>query len=163
MTRKAGTESPYSEWSNSLGYLVRKSFRSVSRALEARTSEYGVTASQWHFLRVLWIEDGISQRELSQRVNMREPTTVIAVKRLEKAGLINRKQSPEDGRKINIFLTPKAKALKAKLMPLVEDVNNLATRGMTAKEKAELRRLLTMVNKNLESEDQLIQTAAPPP
>lgn len=163
MTRKAGTESPYSEWSNSLGYLVRKSFRSVSRALEARTSEYGVTASQWHFLRVLWIEDGISQRELSQRVNMREPTTVIAVKRLEKAGLINRKQSPEDGRKINIFLTPKAKALKAKLMPLVEEVNNLATRGMTAKEKAELRRLLTMVNKNLESEDQLIQTAAPPP
>lgn len=163
MTRKAGTESPYSEWSNSLGYLVRKSFRSVSRALEARTSEYGVTASQWHFLRVLWIEDGISQRELSQRVNMREPTTVIAVKRLEKAGLINRKQSPEDGRKINIFLTPKARALKAKLMPLVEEVNNLATRGMTAKEKSELRRLLTKVNQNLESEDQLIQTAAPPP
>lgn len=162
MTRKAGTESPYSEWSNSLGYLVRKSFRSVSRALEARTSEYGVTASQWHFLRVLWIEDGISQRELSQRVNMREPTTVIAVKRLEKAGLINRKQSPEDGRKINIFLTPKAKALKAKLMPLVEEVNNLATRGMTAKEKSELRRLLTKVNQNLESEDQLIQTSPPP-
>lgn len=162
MTRKAGTESPYSEWSNSLGYLVRKSFRSVSRALEARTSEYGVTASQWHFLRVLWIEDGISQRELSQRVNMREPTTVIAVKRLEKAGLINRKQSPEDGRKINIFLTPKAKALKAKLMPLVEDVNNLATRGMSAKEKSELRRLLTKVNQNLESEDQLIQTSPPP-
>lgn len=163
MTRKAGIESPYSEWSNSLGYLVRKSFRSVSRALEARTSEYGVTASQWHFLRVLWIEDGISQRELSQRVNMREPTTVIAVKRLEKAGLINRKQSMEDGRKINIFLTPKAKALKAKLMPLVEEVNNLATRGMTAKEKAELRRLLTKVNQNLESEDQRIQTPASPP
>lgn len=161
MTRKAGTESPYSEWSNSLGYLVRKSFRSVSRALEARTSEYGVTASQWHFLRVLWIEDGISQRELSQRVNMREPTTVIAVKRLEKAGLISRKQSVEDGRKINIFLTPKAKALKAKLMPLVEEVNNLATRGMTAKEKAELRRLLTKVNQNLETEDRLFQAPLP--
>lgn len=163
MTRKAGTESPYAEWSNSLGYLVRKSFRSVSRALEARTSEYGVTASQWHFLRVLWIEDGISQRELSQRLNMREPTTVIAVKRLEKAGLISRRPSAEDGRKINIFLTPKAKALKAKLMPLVEEVNNLAMRGMTSKEKAELRRLLTKVNQNLESEDRLIETPASPP
>ncbi|KCZ96832.1 MarR family transcriptional regulator [Hyphomonas polymorpha PS728] len=163
MTKKAGTESPYSEWSNSLGYLVRKSFRSVSRALEARTSAYGVTASQWHFLRVLWIEDGISQRELSQRVSMREPTTVIAVKRLEKAGLITRKQSSEDGRKINIFLTPKARALKAKLMPLVEEVNELATKGLTAKEKSELRRLLTKVNQNLESEDRMIQTPAPPP
>ncbi|PKP82665.1 MAG: MarR family transcriptional regulator [Alphaproteobacteria bacterium HGW-Alphaproteobacteria-18] len=163
MQKKAGTESPYSEWSNSLGYLVRKSFRSVSRALEARTSKYGVTASQWHFLRVLWIEDGISQRELSERVSMREPTTVIAVKRLEKGGLINRKPSTEDGRKINIYLTPKARALKAKLMPLVEEVNDLATRGMTAKEKSELRRLLGKVNDNLEAEDRLNNAPAPPP
>lgn len=163
MQKKAGTESPYSEWSNSLGYLVRKSFRSVSRALEARTSKYGVTASQWHFLRVLWIEDGISQRELSERVSMREPTTVIAVKRLEKGGLIQRKPSTLDGRKINIYLTPKAKALKAKLMPLVEEVNDLATRGMTAKERSELRRLLGKVNANLEAEDRLNNAPAPPP
>lgn len=163
MQKKAGTESPYSEWSNSLGYLVRKSFRSVSRALEARTSKFGVTASQWHFLRVLWIEDGISQRELSERVSMREPTTVIAVKRLEKGGLIHRKPSTQDGRKINIYLTPKAKALKAKLMPLVEEVNDLATRGMTAKERSELRRLLGKVNDNLEAEDRLNNWPAPPP
>lgn len=163
MTRKTKTESPYAEWTNSLGYLVRKSFRSVSRALEARTSEYGVTASQWHFLRVLWIEDGISQRELSQRVNMREPTTVIAVKRLEKADLIHRKQSPDDGRRIDIFLTPKAKRLKTKLMPLVEEVNDLAMQGMTAQEKSELRRLLTLVNKNLEAEDSRRNTPVPPP
>ena len=163
MPRNARIESPYAEWTNSLGYLVRKSFRSVSRALEARTSEYGVTAAQWHFLRVLWIEDGISQRELSQRVSMREPTTVIAVKRLEKAKLITRRQSPEDGRKINIFLTPKAKRLKAKLMPLVEEVNDLATRGMTSKEKSELRRLLSKVNQNLEAEDERRNTPVPPP
>jgi DNA-binding MarR family transcriptional regulator len=163
MAKPAKTESPYAEWTNSLGYLVRKSFRSVSRALEARTSEYGVTAAQWHFLRVLWIEDGISQRELSQRVNMREPTTVIAVKRLEKANLIRRKQSTQDGRKINIFLTPKSRRLKAKLMPLVEEVNDLATQGMSAKEKSELRRLLSKVNQNLETEDTRRNTPVPPP
>jgi DNA-binding MarR family transcriptional regulator len=122
-----------------------------------------VTASQWHFLRVLWVEDGISQRELSNRVNMREPTTVIAVKRLEKAGLIRREQSREDGRKINIFLTPKAKNLKSKLIPLVEEVNNIATRGMSAKEKSELRRLLTMVIRNLEAEAGGRNTPVPEP
>lgn len=163
MGRNAKPESPYAEWTNSLGYLLRTSFRSLSRALEDRTSHYGVTASQWHFLRVLWIEDGISQRELSERVNMREPTTVIAVKRLEKAGLIHRSQSPIDGRRIDTFLTPKAKGLKAKLMPLVEEVNDVAMRGMTAREKSELRQLLTKVIRNLDADDIRRNTPATPP
>ena len=85
------------------------------------------------------------------------------MKRLEKAKLIIRRQSPEDGRKINIFLTPKAKRLKAKLMPLVEEVNDLATHGMTSKEKSELRRLLSKVNQNLEAEDERRNTPVPPP
>ena len=99
------------------------------------------------------MEDGISQRELSERVRMREPTTVVALKRLEKSGLVLRKQSPDDGRKINVYLSPKAKRLKTKLMPLVEEVNELATEGLNAEEKAELRRLLQKVNANLAAED----------
>lgn len=153
MPKKQVTENPYAEWTNSLGYLMRTAFRSMSRALENRTSDHGVTASQWHFLRVLWMEDGISQRELSERVRMREPTTVVALKRLEKSGLVLRKQSPDDGRKINVYLSPKAKRLKTKLMPLVEEVNELATEGLNAEEKAELRRLLQKVNANLAAED----------
>lgn len=153
MPRKPAAESPYAEWTNSLGYLMRTAFRSMSRALENRTSDHGVTASQWHFLRVLWMEDGISQRELSQRVRMREPTTVVALKRLEKSDLVHRKQSQDDGRKINVYLTPKAKRLKAKLMPLVEEVNDIATQGLSDIEKTELRRLLHKVNANLASED----------
>ena len=65
-------------------------FRSFSRALERRTLEHGVSAGQWRFLRQLWLEDGITQRELSARVGMREPTTVVALKSLEAAGLVRR-------------------------------------------------------------------------
>ena len=149
MSQSPRKQNPYSDWTNSLGYLLRKSFRSMSRSLENRTSSHGVTASQWHFLRVLWIGDGISQRELADRVNMREPTVVIAVKRLEKAGLIYREKSSEDGRRINVFLTDKAKQLEEELMPMVEEVNDLATMGMTDAEKQELRRLLRKLNDNL--------------
>jgi len=42
------------------------------------------------FLRVLWIIDGLSQRELSARVGVMEPTTVIALRSMECAGLIER-------------------------------------------------------------------------
>jgi hypothetical protein len=51
----------------SLGYLVRDANRAFQRLLERRISPHGVTRGQWYFLRVLWEEDGLSQRELSAR------------------------------------------------------------------------------------------------
>ena len=58
--------------------------RAFQRLLERRIAPYGVTRGQWYFLRVLWEEDGLSQRELSARVGMMEPTTVIALHSMEK-------------------------------------------------------------------------------
>ena len=67
----------YTDPENSIGYLARVVFRSFSRLLERRTLTHDVSAGQWRFLRQLWREDGITQRELSERVGMREPTTVV--------------------------------------------------------------------------------------
>lgn len=143
----------FSQPSNSLGYLTRIAFRSFSRALELRTLPHGVTSGQWRFLRVLWQGDGITQRELSRGVGMREPTTVIALKSLEKSGFVVRKQSTEDRRRIHVYLTPLAKKLERKLLPAVAEVNEIATKGMTPKEVEQLRRLLAKVGENLAEND----------
>src|ERR1044072_9464002 len=74
----------------SSGYLVRDAHRAFQRLLERRIAPHGVTRGQWYFLRVLWNEDGLTQRELSARVGMMEPTTVIALRGMEKSGLIRR-------------------------------------------------------------------------
>src|SRR6201990_2229033 len=76
----------------SLGYLVRDANRAFQRLLEKRITPHGVTRGQWYFLRVLWEEDGLSQRELSSRVGMMEPTTVIALRSIEEAGLLLRER-----------------------------------------------------------------------
>ena len=83
----------------SSGYLVRDAHRAFQRLLEKRIAPHGVTRGQWYFLRVLWTEDGLSQRELSARVGMMEPTTVIALRSMEKSGLIRRVRSAEDKRR----------------------------------------------------------------
>ena len=137
---------------DSLGYLCRIAFRNFSRALERRILPHGVSSGQWRFLRVLWIEDGITQRELSRRVGLREPTTVIALKALEKGGFIHRWQSPEDRRKLHVYLTPKARQLKQVLSPFIIQVNDIATNGLSPDEVETLRDLLRKVGQNL-SED----------
>jgi DNA-binding MarR family transcriptional regulator len=108
-----------------------------------------VSSGQWRFLRVLWREDGITQRELSRRVGMREPTTVIALKSLERSGFVTRAKSEADRRKVHVFLTPTARALQPVLLPAVAEVNDVALAGLTDAEVAVLRKALTLVGRNL--------------
>ena len=100
----------------SSGYLVRDAHRAFQRLLERRIAPYGVTRGQWYFLRVLWNADGLSQRELSARVGMMEPTTVIALRSMERSGLIRRVRSNDDRRKVRVTLTAKAKRLRHELL-----------------------------------------------
>lgn len=139
----------YADPTKSIGYLTRIAFRAFSRALEVRTAPHGVSSGQWRFLRVLWQEDGLTQRELSRRVGMREPTTVIALKSLERSGFVTRTKSLEDRRKVHVFLTPEAKALQPILLPAVAEVNTVALAGLTPAEIEILRRALTKVGRNL--------------
>jgi DNA-binding MarR family transcriptional regulator len=148
----------YEDPTHSIGHLARLSFRRFFRRLEERTLPYGVSSGQWGFLRVLWNEDGLTQRELSYRVDKREPTTVIALKSLERQKLVIRRPSTEDRRRVHVYLTARAQALKNKLLPFVAEVNAQATRGFTEKERAVLRELLNRVVANLaETEDKVAE------
>lgn len=144
---------PYEDPLNSFGYLFRIAFRSFSRALERRTLPLGVSSGQWRFLRVLWNEDGLTQIELSRRVGMREPTTVAAVNGLERAGYVERRKSSTDRRKIHVYLTPRARRLKDKLMPHVAEVNALGLKGLSPQEIAQIRQALLKVIENLGEDD----------
>ncbi|MDR3516932.1 MAG: MarR family winged helix-turn-helix transcriptional regulator [Azospirillaceae bacterium] len=133
----------------SIGYLVRDVHRAFSRTLQNRITAHGVTMGQWFFLRALWDEDGLTQRELSQRVGMMEPTTVTALNSMERCGLVERVRNPHDRRKVNIFLTPKGRDLRDVLLPCAADVSGQATRGITPEKLAAALDVLTCVTRNL--------------
>ncbi len=147
----------YTDPENSIGYLARVVFRSFSRLLERGTLTHDVSAGQWRFLRQLWREDGITQRELSERVGMREPTTVVALKSLEKAGLITRKKTSDDKRKTYIFLTPHAKKLELVLAPMNAEIHEIATRGMSDQEVEQLQSMMRRVIGNLADETRQLE------
>jgi DNA-binding MarR family transcriptional regulator len=104
----------------------------------------------WYFLRALWHEDGLTQRELSRRIGTREPTTMTAILAMERSGLVTRVRNEADRRKQNIYLTPKARQLKATLLPLAQDVVSTATSGFTAEEIELTLQVLGRIQANLE-------------
>jgi DNA-binding MarR family transcriptional regulator len=151
----AGTAAPkagHYPTAGSTGFLVRAANRAFQRALEERITRHGVTPGQWYFLRVLWEQDGLNQRELSGQVGMTEPTTVVALNSMEKAKLIRRERSTSDKRKVHIFLTPKGKRLRGVMLPLAREVNEIAGRDVSDADNAALRRALTKMIENLEAD-----------
>ena len=84
---------------------------------------------------------------------MREPTTVVAVKGLEKAGLITRTKTPDDRRKTFIHLTPYARSLELELAPFNAEIHEIATRGMTEQEVETMQVLMRRVIANLAEEN----------
>jgi DNA-binding MarR family transcriptional regulator len=143
----------YDDPANSLGYLARIVHRAFYRQLERRTLAAGVSSGQWPFLRALWTVEGMSQRELSLRVGMQEPTTVAALNTLEKSGLVRREPSKADRRKIHVFLTDKGRDLREDMMARVAQVNAIATRGIDPAEMALVRAHLTRIAENLADDD----------
>lgn len=134
----------------SSGYLVRDAHRAFQRLLERRIAPYGVTRGQWYFLRVLWTHDGLSQRELSARVGMMEPTTVIALRSMEKAGLIQRQRSDEDRRKVRVLLTAKAKRLRNELLAVARGITDASEEGIAPRDLAAFRRVIARMTENLD-------------
>jgi DNA-binding MarR family transcriptional regulator len=134
----------------SSGYLVRDAHRAFQRLLERRIAAYGVARGQWYFLRVLWNADGLSQRELSARVGMMEPTTVIALRGMERSGLIRRVRGDDDRRKVRVFLTTKAKRLRNELLAVARSITDEAEQGIGARELAAFRRVISLMTANLD-------------
>lgn len=153
---KPGVDLPFDA---SVGYQVRMSHRALQRYLQAKIAPYGVTTGMWYFLRALWAEDGLTQRELSRRIGLMEPTTMGAILGMEKIGLVSRVRNRSDRRKINIFLTRKGHALKAKLLPLAKQVVGDAVAGFSAQETALLLDLLKGIQRNLDARTQGVEIA----
>jgi DNA-binding MarR family transcriptional regulator len=138
----------YQNRMRSIGHLARIAFRDFSGALGRRFAAHGVTSGQWRFLRVLWEEDDITQRELSERVGAREATTVRSIRSLLRSGLVERHDDPNDKRKLRIRLTPRARRLEDVLLPYVAEVHRIALRGIPARDVETTRRVLTAIHRN---------------
>src|SRR5262245_44592804 len=132
-----------------LAHLVKDAIRAMLRSLSTRLGEYSVSIGHWSFLRILWEKDGLTQRELSVQAGVMEPTTHSALNAMEKLGYITRRRLPDDKKKVYVFLTPKGRLLKSKLVPFAEEVNEIAVRGVTAADIAATRRTLLAVIENI--------------
>lgn len=148
---KRGTPRSDFPLSESTGAMVRMTHLAFAQDLQNHLANFDIPVGMWFYLRALWEEDGITQRELSKRVCATEPTTALQLVKMEERGYIERRRSEIDRRNSHVHLTARGRALQAKLLPYAVMVNASATAGLTAKEVAQLHSLLAKLRENLEA------------
>jgi DNA-binding MarR family transcriptional regulator len=144
-----------------LAHLVKNVFRLTSEMLQKRLKSHGVLYSHWTLLRVLWVGDGLTQRQLSDLAGISEPSTFMALKAMEKKGYVLRQKMPDNKKQIRVFLTPMGLQLKQVMVPEAENINAQALWGLTPQDIHVTRRTLLAMVDNLK-QGPLNPTAASP-
>lgn len=137
---------------SSFGYVFKKAHQVFTAALSTRLQPLGITLSQWYFLRVLWQEDGLTQRELSRRMEVSEPTTKAALQLLARAGLVSITRHATHRNAVHVFLTRKGRSLEAEVVHIAGDVNGVATRGIDEQRIEDCKATIHLMLDNLMAE-----------
>ena len=128
-----------------LGDLARLHFSRVHTLL----SKIGVYRGQPPILVHLCKKDGLMQKELADALNLTPPTITDTLQRMEKAGLLERRTDPEDGRISRVYITEKGRMVKRQVDEIIKEIDEETFKGLTEEEKKLFRQLVLKMIDNL--------------
>ncbi|MGI9124578.1 MAG: MarR family winged helix-turn-helix transcriptional regulator [Mycobacterium sp.] len=99
-------ESGVTELAGDLQRVLSKVFNALRRGDVNRGSRPDLTLAQISILLTLLDSGPIRMTELASRERVRTPTTTVAIRRLEKVGLVKRSKDPTDMRAVLVEVTP---------------------------------------------------------
>ena len=105
---------------NNIGYKICYTARKIYQYIGKQINEFDITPEQLIVLKELLKEEGISQKELSLRLDKDQNTVKAMIDKLEIKSFIERKENKLDKRAFSLFLTNKAK----ENIPIIESYEN---------------------------------------
>lgn len=109
---------------------------------------HGLTGAQYNVLNVVAESpQGLSQRELSERLVVDKSNVTGLLDRMEKAGWVRRTDFPEDRRVYRIVLTPSGRKLWERVTPRYLDVVRQVTRDLSEKRVRETTETLRQLER----------------
>lgn len=109
----------------------------------------GVYPGQPPMLFTLFHKDGQSQKELANKLKIQPATITVMLKRMEKAGLVERRQDKEDQRIWRVHITEEGRKICAEVNEILKDIDEEMFKNFADEEKILLRRLFMQMRDNL--------------
>jgi len=140
------------EIQQSLGYLINTSARLVKRNLDMNIKSYGITTAQWAVLKLLSVEDNLSQAEIADKTHSDRATCGAVIDKLISKGLLQKELFENDRRSYQVRILSAALVIVDEVTLLAESVNNLAVKGLSDTEISTFTQCLNTLISNLGGE-----------
>ncbi|AJY48132.1 MarR family winged helix-turn-helix transcriptional regulator [Martelella endophytica] len=129
----------------SAGYLTNHLARLLERGLAGRIRPLGLTTGTFPALLELWENDGLTQKQLVERLDIEQATMANTLSRMERDGLIRREKDRDDGRVQRIKLTDRARALRDPAIAAATAENEDALLALSDQESAQFIALMQKI------------------
>ncbi|QUH25741.1 MarR family winged helix-turn-helix transcriptional regulator [Serpentinicella alkaliphila] len=131
---------------NSMFYqVIRYHYQRTHMLLD----KIGLYPGQPFLLFALYKSDGQSQKDLANKLNIKASTITAMVKRMEKSGLIERRQDSIDQRISRVYITDKGKEVCMEVDKIKKEIEFETFRNFTEEDKIKLKELFTQMKRNL--------------
>lgn len=135
-----------SENSLSLGNYISIFYRIGSSYLSRKYETYQIGFGQYQFLLMLYLEDGLSQDELTKRVYVDKATTARAINKLKENGYVTVIIDRNDKRKHQVYLTEKSLTLKEELLTIAMEWEDKLLHSLTPEEQKTMFQLFHKIS-----------------
>ncbi len=128
-----------------VGYNCRRAYLTIMPLFDQRMAKYELRAADFSVLSLLKANPNITQKRLSQAINVSPPNLAILLDRLEQRGLVLRQRNPLDKRSQTLVLTAEGMQLCNKAEKTTSELENDATSALSDGERKQLLHLLQKV------------------
>jgi MarR family transcriptional regulator, organic hydroperoxide resistance regulator len=126
----------FAEMAQEVASDLRELARAMRQPIEEEAARAGITLPQQNVMQVLIRSDGLSLKELSKRVGLAHATVSGIVDRLEKRGMVVRRQDTDDRRFTKIMISDAVRRdMPGRLQALTIDPMERALRRATPSER----------------------------
>lgn len=133
-----------------VAYMASNSTKFLTETFDQMLSSKGITRVQWIALYYLGSQEHINQKELAQKMHIKDSTVARLIDRMERENLVIRQKSQEDRRSFKVMLTEKGLQYRDELIPEGQKFNEIASKDISEEQMQVLMDVLEKMVKNVE-------------
>jgi MarR family transcriptional regulator, transcriptional regulator for hemolysin len=150
------------DYQDSVGFIVKSTAKVLESAFDQQSRKKAdITGAQSRVIATLaLVKDGMTQKEIANRIGIEAPTIVPIIDRLEEQGIVIRRPDHNDRRNNLIFLTGESEAKWELIIECASELEKASRQGLSKEELEITKRTLCKIAQNvtgfyLKSSDQI--------
>jgi MarR family transcriptional regulator for hemolysin len=147
------------DFQESIGFIVNKTAKAFVKALDSELREkVGVTMGQWKVLVMLVDEDGLTQKDIAERLGLEGPTLIPIIDKMEKDDLVIRRVDSLDRRNNRIYRTERANSLWEGMVKSALRIREVSLKNIPQEKIDIARSVLDSIYQNLRNQFDVVST-----